>query len=66
MGPIHQLAPAHARFIHDLIIIKTRIEVKLSFAAGPKFFGPARPGNRRRPLSLLDNPKAAVNYSHLR
>jgi phosphatidylethanolamine/phosphatidyl-N-methylethanolamine N-methyltransferase len=48
MGPIHQLAPAHARFIHDLIIIKTRIEVKLSFAAGPKFFG-ARPARQSAP-----------------
>src|SRR3984893_10146029 len=36
MGPIHQLAPAHARFIHDLIIIKTRINVKPSFGGWDK------------------------------
>src|SRR5213082_4316173 len=36
MRPIHQLAPAHARFIHDLIIIKTRINVKPSFGGWDK------------------------------
>ncbi len=41
MRPIHQLAPAHARFIHDFIIIKTRINVKRSFAGRPKFPSPA-------------------------
>jgi hypothetical protein len=67
MRTFEQLAPAHARFIHDLMFIITRINVKPSFSGGPKFFwpGPAT-GNRGRLLSLLDKPKAAVNYSHSR
>src|SRR5438128_12469723 len=46
MRPIHQLAPAHARFIHDFMIIKTSINVKPSFAGRPKFPFPA--GRRHR------------------
>src|SRR5437016_3669892 len=42
MGPIHQLAPAHARFIHDLIIIKTRINVKSFWRLGQNLHFPDR------------------------
>ena len=66
MGPIHQLAPAHARFIHDLIIIKTRIKVKLSFAGGQKLSSLPLGPVIGHPLSLLDKRNAAVNYSHSR
>ena len=66
MGSIHQLAPAHARFIHDFMIIKTRINVKPSFAGGEKLPSPAATGHGRRPLSLLDKRNAAVNYSDSR
>jgi hypothetical protein len=63
MRPIHQLAPAHARFIHDLMIIKTRINVNLLLPAGRKAV--LRRWNRRASplLSLLDKRNAAVNYS---
>jgi len=63
MRTIHQLAPAHARFIHDLMIIKTRIKVKLSFARNEKFAFPRRTAEDGRLLSLLDKRNAAVNYS---
>jgi hypothetical protein len=67
MGSIHQLAPAHARFIHDLIIIKTRIKVKLSFGEKAKILVPVGfPAIGGHPLSLLDKRNAAVNYSHSR
>jgi hypothetical protein len=66
MGPIHQLAPAHARFIHDLIIIKTRINVKPSFGGWDKNCISPRTSKSRHPLSLLDKRNAAVNYSHSR
>jgi hypothetical protein len=66
MGSIHQLAPAHARFIHDLIIIKTRINVKPSFGGWTKIALPRRTAKSRHPLSLLDKRNAAVNYSDSR
>jgi hypothetical protein len=67
MGSIHQLAPAHARFIHDFIIIKTRINVKRSFARRRKFSFPVGfPQSGATPLSLLDKRNAAVNYSDSR
>ncbi|PYK61895.1 MAG: hypothetical protein DME43_01480 [Verrucomicrobia bacterium] len=66
MRPIHQLAPAHARFIHDLIIIKTRIKVKPSFARAKEFVLRGKPPMDPARFSLLDKRNAAVNYSNSR
>ncbi|PYK81141.1 MAG: hypothetical protein DMF27_08525 [Verrucomicrobia bacterium] len=66
MWTIHQLAPAHARFIHDLIIIKTRIKVKPSFARAKEFLLRGKPPMDPHPLSLLDKRNATVNYSNSR
>jgi hypothetical protein len=63
MATFHQLAPAHARTIHDFMIIRTRIKVKRSFAAARKILFWHRRGTTRQPLSLPDKPNAAVNYS---
>src|SRR5436309_12889166 len=57
MWTIHQLAPAHARFIHDFIIIKTRINVKRSFKESPKSPFPAGAGNRRAPAFAAGQAK---------
>jgi hypothetical protein len=66
MWTIHQLAPAHARFIHDFIIIKTRINVKRSFAGRAKNRLSAGIAEASRLLSLLDKRNATVNYSNSR
>src|SRR5437763_7999090 len=57
MRPIHQLAPAHARFIHDLIIIKTRIKVKPSFARAKEFVLRGKPPMDPRPLFAAGQAK---------
>ena len=57
MTTFHQLAPAHARFIHDFIIIKTRINVKRSFKERPKSPFPAGAGNRRAPAFAAGQAK---------
>jgi len=67
MTTFEQLAPAHARIIHDFIFIRTRINVKPFFAGWDNIcFSPLGGSIGPTLLSLLDKRNAAVNYSDSR
>jgi len=67
MTTFEQLAPAHARIIHDFMFIRTRINVKPFFAGWDNYLlFPAGGSIGPALLSLLDKRNAAVNYSDSR